>query len=189
MSSLCRLFFAVSLPQTMISDCQAVQKQLRPMIPGARWTSPDSMHITLLFLARVPATDIPALQQALDVAVEPLGPFTLKLGEIGTFGPRRSPRVVWLGVESDQHALNQIHQRLTASVSALGLPVEDRPFRSHITLARIRPGQRRLAALTETLSSVSVPTRAHEAVMGVHLIESRLSKTGAIHQILHTANL
>ena len=44
-------------------------------------------------------------------------------------------------------------------------------------------------SLTEALSSVSVPLRAHEVITGVELIESRLTKTGAIHQTLHTAYL
>ena len=66
---------------------------------------------------------------------------TLQLAGAGRFGSRRRPQVFWVGVTGDGDALGALAGRLAAVARGLGMPVEERPFRAHLTLGRWRPGR------------------------------------------------
>jgi 2'-5' RNA ligase len=65
----------------------------------------------------------------------------LRLAGAGRFGSRRRPTVCWAGVTGDVDELTGLAERLAAAATSVGLPVEDRPFRAHLTLGRWRAGQ------------------------------------------------
>ena len=88
----------------------------------------DKLHVTLHFLGQVPADRVDAVREGIAL---PMTPFELTL---------REPRV-WPGgiavLESDAPpALLELHVRLGLALDALGLPVEQRPYRPHVTLAK-----------------------------------------------------
>ena len=66
---------------------------------------------------------------------------TLRLAGAGRFGSRRRPTVCWAGVAGDVAPLTALAARLAGASRSVGLPVEDRPFRAHLTLGRWRPGR------------------------------------------------
>nr|WP_245900302.1 2'-5' RNA ligase family protein [Geodermatophilus normandii] len=57
----------------------------------------------------------------------------------GRFGSVRRPQVFWAGLDGDVDAVTALAGRLAAGARGLGLPVEDRPFRPHLTLGRWHP--------------------------------------------------
>lgn len=63
-------------------------------------------------------------------------PFELSLGDVGTFGGRRRPRVVWLGLAGGIDRLRVLAGAAEQACRDAGLEPEDRPFRAHLTLAR-----------------------------------------------------
>lgn len=105
---------------------------------GAAPVSTDKLHMTLHFLGNQPSARVQELVEGLAV---PLAPFRLELG---------LPRV-WPGgiaVIEPHHApgeLLQLHADLSAALLALGLPLEPRAWRPHVTMAR-RAGQAALPA-------------------------------------------
>jgi 2'-5' RNA ligase len=110
--------------------------------PGApRWTPPSRWHLTLLFLGDVPAPALAPLTAAVTPAVAGTPSLTLQLAGAGRFGSRRRPAVCWAGVEGDVAELTALAGRLSRAARAVGLPVEDRPFRAHLTIGRWRPGR------------------------------------------------
>ena len=74
-------------------------------------------------------------------AVAAAPPMTLRLAGGGRFGSLRRPQVAWAGLDGDVAPLVDLAGRLADAARSLGLPVEDRPFRPHLTLGRWRPGQ------------------------------------------------
>ena len=108
--------------------------------PGApRWGDPARWHLTLLFLGAVPPALLPDLTAAVGTAVAGTLPATLRLAGAGRFGSRRRPAVCWAGLDGDVAVLTALAGRLAAAARGLGLPVEDRPFRPHLTLGRWPP--------------------------------------------------
>ncbi|TSE24311.1 RNA 2',3'-cyclic phosphodiesterase [Tepidimonas sediminis] len=97
--------------------------------PGVRRCAPADWHVTLHFLGAVPAARLAALRAALAV---PWTPFTLTLTKA-----QRWPRgLAVLTAAAVPAPLAALHRRLGQALTALALPVERRPLRPHVTLAR-----------------------------------------------------
>ena len=89
----------------------------------------DRLHATLHFLGDVPARRVPELTGALAV---PFEPFELELGVAGVW-PNGVAVVEPLATPP---ALAGLHARLGDVLRRLELPVDTRPYRPHVTLAR-----------------------------------------------------
>jgi RNA 2',3'-cyclic 3'-phosphodiesterase len=117
---------------------------------------------------------VPPLVEAATPAVAVAPPMTLRLAGGGRFGSLRRPQVAWTGLDGDVEPLVQLAGRLAAVARRLGLPVEDRPFRPHLTLGRWRPGRPADGALTDRLAAYRGPDWT---VTEVRLWESHLGPT------------
>jgi 2'-5' RNA ligase len=80
------------------------------------------------------------LTTAVAPAVAGTPPLSLQLSGAGRFGSRRRPSVCWAGLSGDVRELTALAARLAGAARRVGLPVEDRPFRAHLTVGRWRPG-------------------------------------------------
>jgi 2'-5' RNA ligase len=141
-------------------------------LPGApRWGVPERWHLTLLFLGTVPEECVGPLVTAAGPAVAAAPPMALRLAGGGRFGSLRRPQVAWAGLDGDVAPLVALAARLADAARALRLPVEDRPFRPHLTLGRWRPGQPADGTLTDRLAGYRGPVWP---VTEVRLWESHL---------------
>ena len=131
-----RLFFAVELP----SETQAALGRLNPNNASRdyRWTDPSLMHITLTFLGQQPEERLDILCSVGALAASRSRRGTLNLGQPGSFGGRKAPRVLWIGLEGDVPALQTLRSNLNTGLKQAGFEVEERAFSPHITLARRR---------------------------------------------------
>ncbi|CCG01614.1 RNA ligase [Blastococcus saxobsidens DD2] len=105
----------------------------------------------------MPDPVVPDLVAATGPAAADTPAMTLRLAGGGRFGPARRPQVAWAGVDGDVGPLTGLAARLTAAARGLGLPVEDRPFRPHLTLGRWRPGRPADGTLTDRLAGYRGP--------------------------------
>jgi RNA 2',3'-cyclic 3'-phosphodiesterase len=146
-----RLFCAVNLPGELKARAAEHQGQLRAAAPQVRasWEQPEKLHLTLKFLGEVELPRVEALTRAAARAAEGLRPFELTVVGTGAFPPRGSPRVLWLGVEDPSGVLARLHARLEEECAREGFAPEQKAFRPHLTLARLRSreGGERLGAL------------------------------------------
>src|SRR5436309_4511044 len=95
-----RLFVAVELPDEWRTALSREARALESAVPGfGRWVDPALMHVTLVFLGSQDLSLQPAIERAIALAAGESAPFRLRLKEPGSFGGRRSLRVVWVGVE------------------------------------------------------------------------------------------
>src|SRR5205085_5902158 len=63
--------------------------------------------------------------------------FDLHLCGAGCFPPHRAAKIVWAGVEEPTGRLATLAEQIEDAAEQLGFPREDRPFKAHITLARV----------------------------------------------------
>lgn len=124
-----RLFTAIELPDPIRDELYRLHQPL----PGARWIHKDSYHITLRFFGDVDGGT--AREIASNLAMIDCNTFRLRLVGLGAFGGH-DPHAVWAGVEpsAELEALARAHERAARSS---GLPAEKRPFKPHVTLARL----------------------------------------------------
>jgi 2'-5' RNA ligase len=125
----------------------------------------------LLFLGTVPADLVPQLVAAAAPVVTAAPAMTLRLAGGGWFGPPRRPQVMWVGLDGDVRSLTELARGLAGAARALDLPVEDRPFRAHLTVGRWRARQPADATLPSLLVDYRGPAWP---VTEVRLLESHL---------------
>ena len=186
-----RLFIAVELPANARQRLADVAGELRGMgLERLRWVRPENIHITLKFLGETPADRQPQIEDALRVAAEGVAPHELTLGELGKFGGRQNPRVLWVDVRGDVDALKALQKRVDAGIAPLGFPADERPFAAHLTLARVPQDLAKKVArpLTEAIDAVKVPDPPIP-VREIVLMRSELRREGPIYTRLFGVDL
>jgi len=126
-----RLFVALVPPADALDELAAAVEALRAT-PGLRWTRPEQWHVTLAFLAEVDDRTREALTPRLERVARRHAPPTLALAGGGRFGGQ----VLWTRVDGDRAALRRLADAVRAAARRCGLPVDTRPYRPHLTLAR-----------------------------------------------------
>jgi 2'-5' RNA ligase len=91
------------------------------------------------------------------------------------------PRVVWIGIKSDQTVLDL--QSAAGQICAeFGFPMEDRTFHPHITLGRVKE-TRNVVRLTEAIKTITFePIEMH--CSEIVLMKSELRPSGSIYTML-----
>ncbi|WP_159943537.1 MULTISPECIES: RNA 2',3'-cyclic phosphodiesterase [unclassified Nocardiopsis] len=137
-----RLFVALDPPPEVTDALRAAVDRGREHTPDLRWSRPRDWHLTLVFLGEVGEGLLPALTEALGREARAHRPPRLAVEGWGTFPPggRRSS-VLWAGLSGDTEALGALADGVRAAVRGTGLPVEDRAYVPHITVARSRPAR------------------------------------------------
>jgi 2'-5' RNA ligase len=174
-----RLFFAVELPDGVRTQAAEHAARLRRDFPGVKagWERPEKMHVTLKFLGDVDASRVASLTAAAERSAAGLPSFELSIEGTGAFPPHGPPRVLWLGLRDEAGALALLQRRLEEECHAQGFAREPRPFKPHLTLARIRTpqGARELAAAHRQTPFGPVTFEISELV----LIRSQLGPAGS----------
>ncbi len=125
-----RLFTGIEIPEEIREEIA----RLKVPLPGGRWTEPDNLHLTLRFVGDI---DKPQAREFADrLAAIEVDVFELRLAGLGVFGGNE-PRSIWAGVE-DSPALEALARANDRAARLAGLPPDGRPFKPHVTLARIK---------------------------------------------------
>ena len=177
-----RSFFAINLPETWCRELSRLQDRLKKTRADVKWVRPESVHLTLKFLGNVPEQTLDELCRAAGPALAQHPALALHLEGAGVFPTRNRPRVVWLGLGGQLERLNRLQKDLEAVAAQYGFEPEERPFRPHLTLGRVRSGQGRLDLLNE-LEKIQ-PNTFEFTAREVVLFRSDLKPTGAIYTAL-----
>lgn len=183
-----RLFIAVPLPPLLKEEIGKVLDRLRQGAGGVRWVRAENVHITLKFLGNVPGERVREVAQAMRRAAEGHAPFEIEIRGAGGFPTDRSPRVLWIGIGDERGGLFELYRDLQKELSPLGFPPEEREFRPHLTLGRVKADKdkRRVSLLLEEIKGREF---GRMEVKELILYESRLKPSGAEYHDLERAAL
>lgn len=163
-----RLFFGLDAH----SQSKALQRLQQQLALAASPVVADNLHLTVLFLGAVDEERLPRLYQlGAQVASQQAG-FRVVLDQLGVFP---QAKVAWVGPSQAPRQLLELEQALRAGVLALGLPLDERPYRPHLTLYRKARPQPSSAG---PCSPITLP------VSGFHLYESCSTPDGVQYQKL-----
>jgi 2'-5' RNA ligase len=180
---LIRSFIALKVPPGAAKRIAAAQQQLRTAGADWKWVDPDSFHITLKFLGDVETGRLESLWRAAAASIQGTPAFAVMFRGIGAFPNTVRARVVWAGVQDGASELMRLASGVEDACAACGFERERRPFHAHLTLGRARrvgPNPA-LAAAIERLAMMSVGEAPMDRVL---LMSSRLTRSGAIHNVL-----
>lgn len=136
-----RLFAAVPLPEPARGEVARLLGRLRESPLPVRWVRDEGVHLTLKFFGEVVPERLDVIEEAVRFAAVGMGPLALDLAELGAFPNPARPKVLWLGLEGPP-GLELLQDRLERGGDAIGFPPEGTPFHPHVTLGRVREGQR-----------------------------------------------
>jgi RNA 2',3'-cyclic 3'-phosphodiesterase len=174
-----RMFCAVELPEEVRARLQEHIARLRKEFPdaAASWSRVENIHLTLKFFGNVAIDRIPAISAAAARAVSVFAPFMIDVGNTGVFPRPSRVQVLWIGVSDPLGKLSALHKRLENECATEGFPKEDRAYRPHLTIVRIRKpdGTRQLADAHLNTDFPMIVVPVHELI----LFRSELSSKGS----------
>ncbi len=143
-----RLFVGITPSSEAISHAAGAVDRIASTTPDVRWMPPQRWHVTLAFLGDVDPDRVPVLTARLDEVAGAQRPLeALRLAGAGTFRG-----VLWLGIADaaaelgsegvtgrplpTEVRLEALAHAVQHEMRAAGVPVESRPWRPHLTIAR-----------------------------------------------------
>lgn len=187
-----RVFIAIELPAELRQELARLQTMLKTAnLPQIKWVKPNGIHLTLKFLGNIPVSDTDRITQAMTDAATQISPFYLETEALGAFPNLKRVQVVWVGLGGETDKLKQLQQLIEINLTRLGFAAEQRPFKPHLTLARLgkdtSPEEQR--QLGELIASIDSRTGKKIKVDRINLIKSQLTREGAIYSIISSARL
>jgi 2'-5' RNA ligase len=168
-----RLFFAIR--PAGAAALAGLSKAARPLLQGeARWLAADHLHLTLAFAATFPTSRLDALQQGAQEAVAGIAPFAMRGCGLALW-PAPSRARLLVALFEPEPSCSLLAGRLATLLKALGVPVEKRLFRPHITLARLK-GR---CSLRQQVQPI-----CRWWCEGMELLQSQLDQHGSHYQFL-----
>lgn len=183
-----RAFIAFDLPAHIIQTVEALQQELKRDGLTLRWVRPLNIHLTLKFIGELPVDRMASVTNAMTRAMQAQAPARLTLQGMGVFPHLRRPKVLWMGLGGEVDRVAGIQAALEEGLSAEGFERDHRPFRAHLTLARIpdRFDARRLPLAIKAAGDYdSQPFICRELV----LFKSDLQPRGAVYTPLSSVML
>jgi 2'-5' RNA ligase len=169
-----RLFIAIDLPDEIAGRLVALDPHYR----GLNFSPVAQIHLTLAFFASVSPASADALKGKL-VAIS-FRTFFLPVTGLGAFSKHGQPHILWIGVGRAHPHLFQLHKRVNEAALACGLPIEERAWTPHFTVARARGIS--AALMNSFLKKHRDFDGGMFRVEEFHLYESTLTPAGPIHR-------
>ena len=186
-----RMFCAFELPESLRARINQHSQRVRDAVPeaAASWGRAENIHLTVKFFGNVDQQRVAAISAAAASVVKEFSPIQIEVGKTGVFPRPSRPQVLWIGIDDPSYALANLHKQLENQFAREGFPKEDRAFRPHLTIARIRRphDSDRLAAAHLGTEFSSVAIELSELVLFRSELSSKGSKYTAIsrHRLEH----
>ncbi len=183
-----RLFIAIELSDPICDQISRTIERLQNTEPRhtIRWASPENIHLTLKFLGDTPPSHVNRIRINLDRAVRGFGVFSVEIEGAGCFPNPTKPRVVWLGLKNPGGELTTLRDAVEKHIAPLGYPTEQRSFKPHLTLGRVKRhvSVSTLTQIGRSIAHSNIGRLATWRCNAVSLMESQLTPDGAIYSCL-----
>lgn len=126
------LFAAIKMQPRTVAALTRIQKG----VSGARWQSPEKLHITVGYFGEVDDDRAEILDH--ELAKLRLTAFDLSIKGAGHFGTLE-PHAIWAGVPPHP-SLTRIHEHCKVAARRANITMEKRKFMPHVTLAYMKKG-------------------------------------------------
>ncbi len=180
-----RLFIALPIQEkTRTEIAQGIFADDTAKKLPVRWTSVQNLHLTLQFLGSTDEKRIPVLKQILN-RLRLTGAEELTFTNIGAFPGTMSPRVVWIGIKANE-TLRNIQKQLTVDLLRNDFAADQKAFKPHLTLGRVKENVSVPADMIKYLESLRGNINVSASPLDrVTLFESQLRPGGPIYTVLY----
>jgi 2'-5' RNA ligase len=190
-----RTFLAVELGDHLRDQITLVQQDLRQRLGRESskdiritWVQPSSIHLTMKFLGDTDEHLIEPLREAIERAMPGHGAVHMPIERLGVFPRLLQPRVFWIGPSEqweqsdDAKRLVALHRAVENCCQSVGFTPEGRPLSPHLTLARVKEGERHVGQALAKSGAMDRPVSLGLlAVESIVLMKSELRPTGSVY--------
>ena len=183
-----RTFMALDIDSRIRQRLACLRQQLNARDAKIRWVEPENLHVTLNFLGEVADSSLPAVCEAATSAAAEIEPFDFDVRGLCCVPKGSRPTMIWAGVSDDTMRMAELQEQLAARLESLGFRRDSRPFKPHITVARIKSARnpRPLQQAVAILADIDVGRRHAEELV---VYSSQLTLSGPIYAPVATAPL
>jgi 2'-5' RNA ligase len=135
-----RAFAALDLDATSLRRIARVSDRLRMAsgAPSASWTPQDKVHVTLKFMGDLPVDAVVDVAKALEALVEPGRAPRPGTCSLQAFPSVEQAHIVVIELADPDGDLGKLAKKLDKVAAKYGIAKEARPYRPHVTLARLK---------------------------------------------------
>jgi 2'-5' RNA ligase len=189
-----RAFLPVPIAAQLRDRISEIQQQLKDLVAAApsrvrvTWAKPETIHLTIKFLGEIDEATVELLRVGVSAAIDRQPAIEIPLGIVGAFPRLQAPRALWIGPRSNWDSLDEaksaldLAARIDAACEEFAVPHDAHPWRPHLTVARVREGERDAGRALETSE---LTTRAHDIgilhVNEISLMKSEMRPDGPVH--------
>jgi len=176
-----RSFLALKLNLSVVERLAEAQKKLWSACRDAgmevRWIPPPNIHVTMRFLGNVTEPMAYAVKDMLEPTITKADAFDLETVGIGAFPDTSHPRVIWAGFGQGAPVLTDLHSAIYNRLLKAGFNLDDKPFKAHVTLGRVKGGPP--GAFATCLSDDIPRDFGVSDICNLHCYQSDLTPKGA----------
>ncbi|MDH4081995.1 MAG: RNA 2',3'-cyclic phosphodiesterase [Nitrospira sp.] len=190
-----RTFLAVEVSNEIGTGIAQVQDDLKQRLAGhlpkeirMAWGQPNSFHLTIRFLGNTDKHLLDPMREAMAIVRRAHPTIQTPLDRLQAFPNLQKPRVLWVGpseqwCKSDAaRQLAALHQGIEACCHSFGFAPDDKLFNPHLTLARIKAGEREVGQWLAQSGVCDQPLSLGEVRIGpLVLVKSTLRPTGPVY--------
>jgi len=179
LARLVRAFVALEMPGDVVDSLFQAQKELETAGADVKLVERENLHLNLRFLGDLGEAEVSEVKSRLRRLSLRGADVTVR--GVGAFPTIARPRVVWAGIaQEDEPLVIPIAREVIGTLEGIG-ERDDRPFRPHITLARVRSG-RNMRELTEVLRQIAGIEFGTVSLREFKLKSSMLTPNGPIYR-------
>jgi 2'-5' RNA ligase len=175
-----KIFIALNLgiaPTRAVAEVvEAVRREVAPLGWRVAWVPAANLHVTVKYLGWTRPETVEAIADRLRKLVGGRAPVELRARGLGAFPGPSSPRVIWVGLDGDLAALERLAADVDAAMSELGFTKEERAFRAHVTIGRVKEGK---GSLTEIIAKYADRDCGTSTIRELVVYESKVRAQGA----------
>jgi 2'-5' RNA ligase len=177
-----RIFIAIKVDPGQ--NLLKIHTSLKSILGGERinWTDIANIHVTLAFLGDTEDELIKVVSILLSQKCRGFGDFRFKISGTGVFKNYRDSKVIWAGIEHNVKLI-LLSDHIMNGLKDVGIKIESRQFKPHITLGRIK-SITNPDVLKSTLEKYKETDIQEVHVKEVILYESILKPTGPVYKVL-----
>lgn len=187
-----RTFLAVELGDELRHRISLIQQDLRQQLDcesskdiRITWVQPSSIHLTIRFLGDTDEQLVGQMREAMTTVRRSHATIQIPIDRLQAFPNLQKPRVLWVGpseqwFKSDAaDRLAALHQEIESCCRSLGFLTDDKHFTPHLTLARIKAGDRQVGQRLAQSGVCDRPFSMGSITVGsLVLMKSKLHPTG-----------
>ncbi len=132
-----RAFLAIDLPLELKKKLSELKEQA-PNDIKIKWVETQNFHITLKFFGNIYENLLEKIFEESQKIIKNYTPFQLILDQLGFFPEKKIPRVVWIGLKTQDETLFNLQKALEKLFEKLKINPDKEDFHPHITIFRIK---------------------------------------------------